>query len=546
VKECASCEDQTLATWFLTCRDKILKLKSAVHKKNNPPANDTSSPADTTNVGTNTTDDDDVEQIDEIAIDPDFQVALSNYNNNAEQYYFAFLQYLWLASKNKLPGVSFVASNSVQHKKKFDDIKASIEPPNLHQANTNVHQIQPPQPLDAEGIARAAGEGIGRSMPQSKKIPCFENLGTGPQAALLCLCSPDGLSLPSEMPHLALDFMRYSNIHEATAELQLTLASMGCSALITGFISTPLYRGRLSWPTPGFPSGGFSAFYLGRQAPVDDLFSTTDLEREVRMSSGDKMDRYEIKSFTDGKKIFSRPTNIDQAWQQIVNFQIISQFYLGSSALITTQLSTWVNHISLHQHVYASLHLANPRFATEVVFHIDNCVQQTVASCYRAQGTLENCDFSYVTNFNHAQQAILMRSFTCTIPSALFKAPNSNSKNENSSRPNKDKKKKANDNKDGRNPKSSKSRRVENPDKSLCLSSTEKFGDIFPGGNILFEELPYFNGNTSCQCCLRWHARGFCSEPDCERSCSHGKADAETKKKFLAFLSKQRAHVKSK
>ena len=84
---------------------------------------------------------------------------------------------------------------------------------------------------------------------------------------------------------------------------------------------------------------------------------------------------------------------------------------------------------------------------------------------------------------------------------------------------------------------------IENPDKSVKIGAAEKFSDVFPRGKVLYSDLPNFN-DTECQCWLHWHAKGFCKSATCKHAESHKMMNVETKKKFLAFLDKQRAHAK--
>ena len=84
------------------------------------------------------------------------------------------------------------------------------------------------------------------------------------------------------------------------------------------------------------------------------------------------------------KKKFSKPSSVDNALFQLINFQLICEFYFGSSALVTKLASSWPKHITKYRHTYMSMQNSDSDFAMKVVYAVDLRMQQLVVSCYAA------------------------------------------------------------------------------------------------------------------------------------------------------------------
>ena len=544
IRECVGCEGQDPSFWFLTCRNAIARIFAGkiVPEPEEP-------------VVTTFHDDEETEDENEATVleeeeklvpqSDEFLIFVKHCNGPSKEYYLSFLTFLWLAVKGKIPHSAFSIAKDILRKKKRAELETQIKPANLLRPHVT---FQNPPPSNNSELADALDRFVGMASRQnntsSKKSPCFENLSSSSKAALLCLCSTDGITRPSSMPPLALELFAYPTVTEATSELQISLPSQFlCSARITGYLVSALYHGRLLWGDNDIPSGGFSAFYLGRRGPVDSLFSTKDLIRHVQLASGSHLSEVDVADFM--KKTFSRPTSVDDVLHQIMNLFIICQFYFGTNALITQKVGTWPAHITKHSHVYASLQNSDRDFATKVLYAVDLRVQQVVISCYTAKGCIDDCNFEFVQDFGQIQNSIITRSFNVTVPLLLLNkssTPQGKEATTNADSRKRHRRHERDDKAEGPRPKS---RYVNNPDRSLCIEASEKYSEVFPKGKLLYSELPKFNNHPSCQCCLHWHAKGSCRESGCLYEASHGKASDETKTKFLAFMAKQRKHAKS-
>ena len=211
---------------------------------------------------------------------------------------------------------------------------------------------------------------------------------------------------------------------------------------------------------------------------MDAMFSSKDIERQVRLSSG-SLSEVEVGDFM--KKVFFRPNSIDDAHHQLINLHLVCQFFFGTNAHITTKVGTWPTHMTRFCHVYTSLQNSDRDFATKLVYAVDLRVQKLIASCYNSDGLVENCDFEFINEFSSLQNSIVTRSFNIIVPSALLKshAPTSTPTSSSKAAPSSGGKRKAVD-KETAGQKMAKASLVANPDKSLCLDASEKFGDVFP------------------------------------------------------------------
>ena len=548
LRDCVANEGCTRSTWFLACREAVYKIAVATHSiaiADIPPAiTKPKEKADDTSMeveSQSTKSDDDMEDEDH----DDIWLGGKHVCQDAKDYYFSFLQFLWLAYKDKIPSVPVNIAMDKVRKDWFNSLKKAITPPNAHQPQASIctPYAAGNQPNGSyDDLVTALKEGFTKQSGKSKPH-CFENLPLTHRQALLCLCSEDGLTLPAKMPPKALEFLAHPDANHAMQELQLDLYNnYGCSAAITGFVTTVLWKGWLLWTTPDAPSGGFSAFYLARRPPSDSLFSNKDFERSVRMSSGAHFTDSEVKDFM--RKTFYHPSTVDDAQHMLLNYRIVCQFFFGNRSLLATKLTSWINHILLNNHVYCSMQLSDKNFATEFVYCVDLRVQQVVLSCYRSGGSMANCDFSFINDFGQIQNDIVSRRFSIRLPEILKQMAFVNTATTNGGTEETPATKKSKRKQSGRSkadePKTQKSRNVSNPDRSLCIEESEVFTEVFPRGKILYGDLPLFNGKDGCYCCLHWHAKGSCRETGCPHACSHGTANADTKAKFKAFLAKQR------
>ena len=559
IADCVRAQGEPPAVWFLQIRNilehfslPIVPPPDAAVPEAQPPAAAEDQAQGAANLDADDEDDDIPPRLDAALLSPDQQFAIDTLTPASKTYYTAFLSFLWLATQNLIPDTPCSPSLKPSYRLKFEELKTSVTPANLHQLPLSQPPVSPP--TDFGSILEALRTSLSSTTSATKEKRSFETLPTSVKQSLLLCCSPDGMTVPKSLPQFALDLFKNPNLGEAQSYLGLTLESQfGCNAHINAFITAPLYKGYLMWEQPEAPTHGFSVFHLGKRMPSDSVWSSKAMQLDLKLSSGGHLNDNDTEKIMQRK--FFRPSSIHEASQQIVNFGLVARFYLGHESLIFQKLQAWTSHIHMHSSVYDALQHADNEFATKLLFCIDLRVQQVIRSCYHANGDIDNVNFHYIHEFSRIQSDIVTRQFSIIIPPDLRQralngqpahTPRSSSSSSTTTTTtnSRNRKQGSRDTPSAPTP-VAKQRGVENPDKTCCLAAGEVFSVIFPRGKVLYSELPNFNGNSACKCCLHWHAKGWCKETGCRYTCSHGSMNIETKKLFLEFMVKQRAHVKS-
>ncbi|MGH7974065.1 MAG: hypothetical protein ACREBR_00965, partial [bacterium] len=208
----------------------------------------------------------------------------------------------------------------------------------------------------------------------------------------------------------------------------------------------------------------------------------------------------------------------------VQNFHFSLQFLFGATALVTSQVGTWVNHIFNNKVLYTSIQAHTPNFYASVCFAIDRGVQSYLISCMISkERTL--VDDSCI-NYAAIQDSINRRTFTFILP------PSMNIKEKKGSGDNLgDNKRKTVPNKSNTGDRAGK--RLQNNDRvsKWALQSGESY-KIF---NDQASRCPKIGDKFIC---MRYHLKGFCFEP-CERS--HIMLTGQNEKLFDKFIQSCRA-----
>ena len=147
------------------------------------------------------------------------------------------------------------------------------------------------------------------------------------------------------------------------------------------------------------------------------LTSTSDSAAPERARSWAAVLKVDVKAMT--KTTLKKPNNMDEATHMIKNLHLLLKFMFGEEALLTRNVFRMGEHMRTHHVIYDTLSLTDKTLPTQVVFHVDSCVQHLLRTALSAN-SINEVDFGSI-EFDFTWRQIQNRSFQVHIPPAFTK-----------------------------------------------------------------------------------------------------------------------------
>jgi hypothetical protein len=306
-----------------------------------------------------------------------------------------------------------------------------------------------------------------------------------------------------------------------------------------GHLTWIAYQGLL-WPSDTEPEG-LTFFAI---IPYSDVCSSArqkEIKTRIKTNYDNNLAESDIEFMS--KQEFFFPETIHDFEVQMVTYITFIGIISHPQSFLTTQLTTWIDHLQKHWTVYES-QSRKSIWLTKLLFSIDLLVQEQLQLLQDEFTPLEEISFHPITDgFRELQRTVLRRNLATTLPDSLIQTRSASSKkdkkdnqSESSKKDTKSDKSKSTARKDYQSPAVN-----PRPNEQWILPNDKSFREVFITSKLI-DDTPKYKDTPFC---LQFHTKGSCSRGNTCRLIHDDPRDVKLDKNFYSFISKALNHNSS-